>query len=93
MLKELEDLFPEGSDITIMNTYYNFPVYGENGKICDDFIALIYKDNTTKEKGFKLISKPEYTYYKAKNNVPLDHNRLFIEREKVEGKNDEQEDK
>ena len=27
MIPELEELYPEGSDITIMNTYYNFPLY------------------------------------------------------------------
>ena len=85
MIPELLNEFPEGSDLTIMNTYYNFPVYQEDkGKVCDDFICLVYKDNRTGQKGYKIITQPEYTYYKAKEGLNLDYNRLFIERDKVE---------
>ena len=65
MIPELESIYPEGSDLTIMNTYYNFPVYQEGkGKLCDDFICLVYKNNKTGKKEHKIIMKPEYTYYK-----------------------------
>lgn len=85
MIPELLNQYPEGSDITIMNTYYNFPVYQEGkGKICDDFICLVYKDNNTKEKGYRIIKQPDYTYYKAKPGVNFNYNHLFIEKEKVE---------
>lgn len=84
MIPELLDRYPEGSDITIMNTFYQYPVFDEGKKVCDDFIALVYKDNATGQKDFKVISKPTYTYYLAKEGVQLDYNRLFIERDKVE---------
>ena len=82
MIPELLEQYPEGSDLTIMNTFYQFPIFEEGKKICDDFIVLVYKDNKTKEKGYRIISKPEYTYYKVKDEKDrLDYSRLFIERE------------
>jgi DNA polymerase elongation subunit (family B) len=85
MIPELEELYPEGSDITIMNTYYNFPLYSNGKKQLDDFIAIVYKDNVTDNKNYKIIYKPDYTYYKLKNKEDeVDYNRLFIEKEKVE---------
>ena len=83
MLKELEVEYPEGSDLTIYNTYYNYPVYQEGKKICDDFIILVYKDNEKDQKRYKIIKKPDYTYYIAKNRGEVDYSRLFIERDKV----------
>lgn len=85
MIPELEGLYPEGSDLTIMNTHYNYPVFIDGKKVCDDFICLVYKNNKTGEKDFKIISKPNYTYYVVKNEEDkLDYSRLFIERDKVE---------
>ena len=85
MIEELESFYPEGSDITIMNTYYNYPVYSDNKKVTDDFIALVFKDNVTDQKKFQIIKKPNYIFYKLKDGeVPTDYNKLFIEREKVE---------
>ena len=83
LLKELEVEYPEGSDLTIYNTYYNYPVYQEGKKICDDFIILVYKDNENNQKKYKIIKKPDYTYYIAKNRGEVDYSRLFIERDKV----------
>ena len=85
MMPELEQQFPEGSDITIMNTYYSYPEYNDGKKICDDFIDIIFKDNTTGLKHHKTITSPTYTFYKMKdeNEVP-NYNQLFIPREKVE---------
>ena len=84
MIPELLNEYPEGSDLTIMNTFYQYPVFEDGKKICDDFVALVYKNNKTGEKQFKIISQPEYTYYKAKEGIDLEYNRLFIERDKVE---------
>lgn len=84
MIPELLQRYPEGSDITILNTYYNFPVFEEGKKICDDFIAIVYKDNKTQKKDFIIIKEPEYTYYVAKPGNELDYSRLFIEKDKVE---------
>lgn len=85
MIPELLDVYPEGSDLTIFNTFYQFPIFEDGNKICDDFIVLVYKNNETKNKEFKIIMKPNYTYYRLKNKSDsVDYNRLFIERDKVE---------
>ena len=63
MIPELLDRYPEGSDLTIMNTYYNYPVYIDGKKACDDFLCLVYKNNVTGNKDYKIIYKPNYTYY------------------------------
>ena len=85
LLPELEKEFPEGSDITIMNTYYSYPIFEDGKKVSDDYIFIIYKDNKTGRKRHKIISKPNYTFYKLKDGVPkTDYNLMFIEREKVE---------
>lgn len=84
MIPELEAIYPEGSDLTIMNTYYNYPMYNDGKKVLDDFISIVYKDNKTDKKGYKIIYKPNYTYYKLKNKEDeVNYNRLFIERDKV----------
>ena len=86
MIPELLERYPEGSDITVMNTYYQYPLFKQGeGKICDDFLVLTYKDNTTGQKDYRIIEKPKYTYYKLKDQSDhVDYNRLFIERSKVE---------
>jgi DNA polymerase elongation subunit (family B) len=89
MLPELEGLYPEGSDITIMNSFYQYPIIAQddngNVKKTDDFVALVYKDNKTGIKNFKVITNPNYTYYKLKNKEDsVDYSRLFIERDKVD---------
>lgn len=85
MIPELEKIYPEGSDITIMNTFYSFPKFEDGKKIEDDYIALVYKDNKTNDKHYKIIKKPDYTYYKLKEGVPpTNYNLLFIERDKVD---------
>jgi len=85
MLPEIETRYPEGSDITIMNTYYQYPLYNEGKKINDDFIAIVYKNNETKKKEYKIIMKPNYTYYKLKEGEQVpNYNKLFIERDKVD---------
>lgn len=78
------DYYPNGSNLTIMNTFYQYAVKDSNGNRIDDFLALIYKDNNTGEKKYEIIKKPEYTFYKTKNNIILDYNHLFIEKDKVE---------
>jgi len=75
--------YPEGYDLTILNTIYQYPKKLENNKYDDGSITLIYKDNITKEKHFDLIKNPQYVFYMAKNDVPIDYNLLFIEKDKV----------
>lgn len=86
MLDFLEERYPEGSDITIMNAKYQRVVKDEFGKkVADDSMIIVYKDNNTGKKNFIIQKKPDYIYYHIKNpdEVP-DYNKLFIEREKVE---------
>ena len=84
MLPELERKYPEGSDLTLMNTYYQHPIWEDKKKISDDFLVLVYKDNTTGEKHHEIINKPSYTYYLMKNEEEIpNYNKLFIERDKV----------
>jgi len=78
------DQYKPGSDLTIMNAYYQYGMKISETERMDDFIAIVYKDNKTGRKGYELISKPDYTFYKAKDNIILDHNLLFIEKDKVE---------
>ena len=78
------DRYKPGSDLTIMNTMYQFPRKSEDGKRLDDFLEIVYKDNNTGKKFHETIYKPEYTFYKAKDNVNINHNLLFIEKDKVE---------
>ena len=85
LMPELENVYPEGSDITIFNTFYSYPKYEEGRKIHDDFMVLVYKDNKTGKKHHKLIWKPDYTYYRIKDNEQVpNYNMLFISRDKVE---------
>src|SRR5574344_46707 len=68
-----------------MNTYYQYPIKNEEtGKYGDDYMIIVYKDNQTGKKFHEIISKPEYTFYMAKPGVQLDHNLLFIDKDKVE---------
>ena len=84
MIPQLEEIFPEGSDITIMNTYYQYPVFNDGKKVCDDFIDIIYKDNQNGVKNHKIIWKPDYVYYLLNDDEEVpDYNKLFIEKEKV----------
>lgn len=76
--------YKNGSDLTIMNTFYQFATKDADGNKVDDFIAIVYKDNETGKKKHEIIRKPDYTFYKTKDGIALDHNLLFIEKDKVE---------
>lgn len=78
------DRYEQGADLTIMEDFYQYPTKDIDGNIVDDFIAIVYKDNTTGKKYHDIIKKPEYTFYKTKDGISLDHNYLFIENDKVE---------
>lgn len=85
LLPELEDIYPEGSDITIMNTYYSYPQFEDGKKIADDYLFMVYKDNRTLQKKYKIIQKPNYTYYRLKEGEPIpNYSQMFIDRDKVE---------
>lgn len=76
--------YPQGSDISILNVSYHYPRRDEDtGKYNKDFIVILYKDNITGEKGHEIIYEPRYRFYKANDDVQLDHNMFYIEKEKV----------
>ena len=84
MLKEIERYYPEGSDLTLLNTFYQYPIYEDGKKISDDFIILVYKNNETGQKHHEIIFKPTYTYYIMNDDQEVpNYNKLFIERDKV----------
>ena len=84
MLKKLLEVVPAGSDITIMNAMYNYSKKDENtGKWMDDYISLVYKDNSTNTKKHIIIQQPKYTFYKLKDGIDASYNRLFVELDKV----------
>lgn len=63
--------YKKGSNITILNTYYD-KQYRENEAgytTCDDSMIIVYKDNDTNEKKVEVIEKPNYTYYQATYDV------------------------
>lgn len=83
MLEKLFKKVPIGSDITIMNTMYQYRQPDEEGKWQPDYIALVYKDNETGNKDHIIIKNPNYRYYKLKDGYRADYNRLFVEEEKT----------
>ena len=86
MLYAMEKDFPKGSDLTIMNTYYQYPKFDPetHKKISDDFMILVFRDNKTGRTYHKVIYKPDYIYYKLNDDIqPTDYPLLFIEKEKV----------
>ena len=86
MIKELEKIYPEGSNLTILNTYYSYAIYDPetHKKISDDFLVIVYKDLDSGEVKYHLIYKPSYLYYELKPEYTVpDYNLLFIERDKV----------
>lgn len=76
--------YPEGSDLTIINTIYQRPSKDENGNKVPDKLTIVYRDNTTGEKKIETIEEPEYEYYVAKDEYVTPHNLMFIEKDKVE---------
>ena len=75
---------PDGSDITLLDTFYRYPKRQEDGKYSEDYMCLLYKDNITGKKYHEIIEQPTYDYYIAKDKINLDHNLLFIEKQNVD---------
>ena len=86
LIPELENEgYPEESDITILNTCYAYPKYEDGKKIDNDRLFLVYRDNKLGINKYKIIDKPDYTFYRLKDGVPIpNYNQLFVEKEKVE---------
>ena len=76
--------YPEGSNLTILNTAYVGRKKTEDGKVTKDFIFILYKDCDTGAKKTHIIYEPLFTFYQLKPEYQVpDHNLSFIEREKV----------
>ena len=75
--------YPSGSDITIVNTAYHFPVKQEDGKYSKDNLMIVFRDNTTGKKDHTIIEKPDYEFYMANDDVLIPHHLQTIEEDKV----------
>lgn len=76
--------YSKGSDITILNTVYHYSKKMDNGKWSKDALTIIFKDNKTGKKDFRIMYEPEYTYYKLKNEYCNGYNKFFVEKDKVD---------
>ena len=77
--------YPQGSDLTIMNTMYIYPKRDDQtGKWDKGSMTIVYKDNLTGQKHTECIDNPDYEFYFLKEGLSLDYNELFIEKEKVD---------
>ena len=75
--------YPKGSDITILNCFYNKPSKNEEtGKKEDDFLTVLFRDNKTGKKKHQVVTKPTYEYFISKETP--DYPLLFIEKDKVD---------
>ena len=75
--------YPQGSDLTLMNTIYQHPKKQEDGKYTKPVMSLLYKDNITGQKHIKEIENPTYKFYVANEDVYLQTPEFFIENDKV----------
>lgn len=73
----LLEQYKDGTDLTIMNVFYQYPTKDCDGYKVEDFIAVVYKDNTTGKKHHEIIKSPSYTFYKTKDNLNLGKNHLY----------------
>ena len=77
--------YPVGSDITVMNVYYQrMEKDEETNKWKDDSITIIFKDNKTGEKKVAYYTEPMYTWYLLKPQYQLSYNAAFVDRNKVD---------
>lgn len=77
--------YPQGWDLTLMQTSYRYPRKdNETGKYDKGSITLVVKDNKTGQKIVQTIDAPKYEFYFAKEDVQIDHNLFFIEKDKVD---------
>ena len=66
--------YPVGSDITVMNVYYQrMEKDEETNKWKDDSITIIFKDNKTGEKKVAYYTEPTYTWYLLKPQYQLSY--------------------
>ena len=73
--------YRKGSNLTLLNTIYHRPTKLADGKYSSDAIDLIIKDVDTDEKFLETIENPTYNYFTINDNVYVDHNLFFTEKE------------
>ena len=72
--------YPKGSNLTVMNVIYRPPIKSEEKKRrLPDCAMIVYKDNNTGEKKVDIITEPKYTWYLAKENIPLGPHTHFLD--------------
>lgn len=78
--------YEDGANITIMNALYKRMEKNEStGKWEDDYLTLVYKDNTTGKKDTVTIPCPDYEYYILKPELQVpDYNLHFMEIENLD---------
>ena len=75
--------YPDGSDITIVNTSYHYPKKQEDGKYSKDNLMIVFRDNKTGKKNHIFIEQPDYEFYMANDDVLINHHLQTIEEDKV----------
>lgn len=75
--------YPDGSDLTILNTAYHYPQKQDDGKYTNDNLMIVFRDNTTGKKDHTVIENPEYEFYMANDDVYIPHHLQTIEEDKV----------
>ncbi len=75
--------YPSGSDITIVNTSYQYPKKQEDGKYSNDYLTIVFRDNTTGKKDHTVIERPDYEFFMANDDVLINHHLQTIEMDKV----------
>ena len=75
--------YPDGSDLTILNTAYHYPKKQEDGKYSKDNLIIVFRDNITGKKNHTVIESPDYEFYVANDDVYIDHHLQTIEKDKV----------
>lgn len=75
--------YPDGSDITLLNTIYIKPHRLESGKYGGDSLTVIFRDNVTGEKKHHIFYDPKYTFYVARTEFEKEYNELFKGKDEV----------
>ena len=75
--------YPNGSNITLLNTIYIKPHKLEDGKYGGDSLTVIFRDNDIGEKKHHIFYDPKYTFYVAKTEFEKDYNELFKSKDEV----------
>ena len=76
--------YPEGYDLTILQTLYAKATKMDNGKYSKPSLTIVAKDNNTNEKVACQISDPNYIWFLAKNPDELEYHHDYLEREKLQ---------